>query len=569
MLKTLRIHNFALVDKLEVDFASGLNILTGETGAGKSIIVGAINLILGERANQEMVRSGASSATIEGDFWLDNNININKLINSLDIPISSDTLNIRREISSKGNSRCFLNDRIITLANLKMIGDGLADLHGQHQHQALLDTNKHIEYLDSFGGLIELVEKVGDGFKSLKDKIEQLRILREQEKKDQERKELSVFQIEEIRKAGLEPDEEQKLLERKRVLENAEELHRLVSSVSAGLYEDDDSVAEKLSFHWDELKKAAELDNKLKEHLQNLESALIQVEETSRILSKYKESIDFDAGELEKIADRLDLINHLKKKYGQSVQEIFGYTRKIEQDLEKISSRAEDIRQKESEVEKLTAELKTQTILLSSKRKDRGVELSKRIQKELSYLGMEKTKFEVRISATLDEFGLLKVDGKKYYVDEKGMDRIEFFVCPNPGEELKPLAKIASGGEISRIMLALKVILSKMDHINTLVFDEIDVGIGGQVAQAVGGKLKSLACDCQVICITHLQQIASQADHHFKVFKEMSEKRMITKLKQLNSTERVEEIARLISGKKITPIALKQAAQMIEEGKSH
>jgi DNA repair protein RecN (Recombination protein N) len=450
-----------------------------------------------------------------------------------------------------------------------MIGDGLADLHGQHQHQALLDTNKHIEYLDSFGGLIELVEKVGDSFKSLKDKMEQLRILREQEKKDQERKELSVFQVEEIKKAGLEPDEEQKLLERKRVLENAEELHRLVSSVSAGLYEDDDSVAEKLSFHWDELKKAAELDSKLKEHLQNLESALIQVEETSRILSKYKESIDFDAGELEKIADRLDLINHLKKKYGQSVQEIFGYAKKIEQDLEKISSRAEDIRQKESEVEKLTAELKTQTILLSSKRKDRGVELSKRIQKELFYLGMEKTKFEVRISATLDEFGLLKVDGKKYYVDEKGMDRVEFFVCPNPGEELKPLAKIASGGEISRIMLALKVILSKMDHINTLVFDEIDVGIGGQVAQAVGGKLKSLACDCQVICITHLQQIASQADHHFKVFKEMSEKRMITKLKQLNSTERVEEIARLISGKKITPIALKQAAQMIEEGKSH
>jgi DNA repair protein RecN (Recombination protein N) len=567
MLKALRIENFALVDRLEIEFGSGLNILTGATGAGKSVIVGAINLVLGERASPEMVRTGTAVASIEGTFKTNTDNPIFNMLKELGIATSTNTLDIRREISSKGISRCFINNRLLTLANLKSIGDKLGDLHGQHQHQALLDSNKHIDYLDSFGNLKEEVDSIAETFKSLRIRSEELRRLKEQERADGERKELYCFQLNEINRANLVLDEEGKLLQQKKVLENAEELFRLVSSISAGLYEEDDSAAEKLSFYLDELKKATELDLRLREELGNLESALVQVEEISRSLTKYKDSIEFDADKLEGIRERVDLLNSLKKKYGKNIQEIFDYAKRIDQELKNMTNRSEEIREKEEEVKGLAQKLKGESIALSCKRKKETIELATKIQKELSFLGMEKTKFETRVESSLDEDGLLEIDGKRYYVDEKGMDRVEFFVSPNPGEELKPLAKIASGGEISRIMLALKVILSKMDDIDALVFDEIDVGIGGEVAQAVGKKLKDLASSCQVICITHLQQIVSQAEHHFKVFKEMSDKRMVTRIKRLNAQEKVEEIARLISGKKITPMALKQAAEMIKEGK--
>ncbi|MCJ7507710.1 MAG: AAA family ATPase, partial [candidate division Zixibacteria bacterium] len=455
MLKTLRIENIALVDKLEIEFGSGLNILTGATGAGKSIIVGAINLVLGERASPEMVRTGTAVANIEGAFGLNTDNSIFNTLKEIGIETSSNTLSIRREISSKGISRCFVNDRLVTLANLKSVGDKLGDLHGQHQHQALLDSNKHIEYLDSFGNLKEEVDSMGETFKLLRIRSEELRRLKEQERADGERKELYRFQLDEINKANLVLDEEGKLLQQKKILENAEELFRLVSSVSAGLYEEDDSAAEKLSFHLDELKKATELDSRLKEELGSLELALVQVEEISRTLTKYKDSIEFDADKLEGVRERIDLINNFKKKYGKSIQEIFDYAKRIEQELKNITNRSEEIRQKEEEVKNLTQKLKEESVSLSSKRKKEAIELARKIQKELSFLGMDKTKFEARVESSLDEDGLLEIDGKRYYVDEKGMDRVEFFVSPNPGEELKPLAKIASGGEISRIMLAL------------------------------------------------------------------------------------------------------------------
>ncbi|HEX9917133.1 MAG TPA: AAA family ATPase, partial [candidate division Zixibacteria bacterium] len=270
MLKALRIENFALVDRLEIEFGSGLNILTGATGAGKSIIVGAINLVLGERASPEMVRTGTAVASIEASFKTNTDNPIFNMLKALDIATSSNTLSIRREISSKGISRCFINDRLVTLANLKSVGDKLGDLHGQHQHQALLDTNKHIDYLDSFGNLKEEVDTIGETFKSLRIRSEELRRLKEQERADGERKELYCFQSNEISRANLVLDEEGKLLQQKKVLENAEELFGLVSSVSAGLYEEDDSAAEKLSFYLDELKKATELDSNLKEELENL-----------------------------------------------------------------------------------------------------------------------------------------------------------------------------------------------------------------------------------------------------------------------------------------------------------
>lgn len=311
------------------------------------------------------------------------------------------------------------------------------------------------------------------------------------------------------------------------------------------------------------MKRGSELDSRLKEPKESLDSSVIQLQELSRFLESYKDSLDFDADKLEMIRERLNLIGTLKKKYGRSIDEILAYAQKIKEDLNGIEGKDEVINQLKDEIARLSGILKKECLFLSGERTARASDLAKKIRATLSDLGMDKTKFKVDITFREDENGLLEIDGKRYSVDEKGMDQVEFFVSPNPGEELKPLAKIASGGEISRIMLALKSILAKADQVFTMIFDEIDVGIGGEVASAVGKSLKRLASSRQVIVITHLQQIASQADHHFKVFKESLKGRTVTQIKELKEGERVEEIARMISGERIGEPALKQAREMI------
>ncbi len=567
MLRNLRIRNYALVEDLEVEFYPGLNVLTGATGAGKSIILGAVNLMLGERASPEVVRSGFDTAVVEATFEPKPDAFFKDLLGRLGLCCPDKTLMVRREVSSRGISRAFVNDRQVTLGSLKLIGDRLADLHGQHEHQSLLNVARHIEYLDSFGDLNHSLASVGQNYHGLREKQKELDEAEKSRELDQERKALYDFQINEIEKANLSPAEEERLVHDKRVLENTEELYQLSSSVYQSLYEGEGSIQERLSIASKEMKRGSELDSRLKQPKESLDSSVIQLQELSRFLESYKDFLEFDAGKLELIRERLNLIGTLKKKYGKSIDDILAYAQKIKEDLDRIESKDQLINQLEEEIERLSGILKKECLLLSQERNLRASDLAKRIRATLSDLGMDRTKFKVDISFTEDENGLLEMDGKRYSVDEKGMDQVEFFVSPNPGEELKPLAKIASGGEISRIMLALKSILAKEDQVFTMIFDEIDVGIGGEVASAVGKSLKKLASSRQVIVITHLQQIASQADHHFKVFKESLKGRTVTKIKELKEGERVKEIARMISGERIGELALKQAREMIRTSK--
>ncbi len=564
MLKNLRIKNYALVEDLEVEFHLGLNVLTGATGAGKSIIVGAVNLILGERASSDVVRSGFDTAVVESIFEPKFDGVFKNLLSQMGISTPDKALMIRREVSAKGFSRCFINDRQITLGTLKLTGDRLADLHGQHEHQSLLNVARHIEYLDDFGDLNDFSASVSQNYHTLKEKQKQLEELEQGKKLDQERKALYDFQIKEIEKANLSSGEEERLIQDKKILENTEELYQLSSSIYQNLYEGEGSIQERLSIASKEMKRGNELDSRLKEPKESLNSSMIQLQELSRFLEHYKESLEFDSEKLEMIRERLNLINTLKKKYGNTIDEVLTYAEKIKEDLNRIENKDKIIDELKEEIKRVSDTFRKDCLLLSQKRKTKASDLAKKIKAGLSGLGMDKTKFELQIASREDENGLLEVDGKRYFADEKGMDGVEFFVSPNPGEELKPLARIASGGEISRIMLALKSILAKSDQISTMIFDEIDVGIGGEVASAVGKSLKNLASSHQVIVITHLQQIASLADHHFKVFKESLKGRTVTKIKKLKETERVKEIARMISGEKIGELALKQAQEMIK-----
>jgi DNA repair protein RecN (Recombination protein N) len=561
MLKSLRIKHYAIIDDLDIEFYPGLNVLTGATGAGKSIIVGAVNLVLGERATTEMVRTGADEATIEGIFEIEKRDAFTRLLASLGIPLDENILIIRREVFSKGASRCFINDKQVTLTNSKLIGDRLADLHGQHQHQSLLNVSNHLEYLDNFGVLNQLQEEVSLIYFQLKSKIKELTEIQKHEKENQEKKQLYGFQVNEIERANLRLGEDEKLLEERKILDNIEILHQILSSAYKELYDSENSVSQRLSFSKKEIEKASQIDPKFKDHTQALDTSLIQISDISRFLEKYLIGLEFDPQRLEEIRERLNLINSLKKRYGSKITEILAYAKELRNKLDLFENLSERVDSLMKEIETLTETLKAKALFLSNKRKEKGEELAKKMKRELSFLGMEKTEFEVKISYKEDENGLIKLDGKRYYVDEKGMDYAEFFVSPNPGEELKPLAKIASGGEISRIMLGLKSILAKSDQIPTMIFDEVDVGIGGEVADSVGKRLQSLSSNHQIICITHLQQIASFAHHHFKVFKETEKQRTVTKIKELNEKEREKEIARMISGEKIS---LKHAQEMIK-----
>jgi len=563
MLKSLRITNYALVDQLEVDFQPGLNVISGATGAGKSIIVGAVNLILGERASSEAVRSGFDKASVEGEFSLRRDPGLKDLLVKLGITPQEGVLIIRREISSRGQNKCFLNDRLITLASLKSIGDRLADLHGQHEHQSLLNVERHVEYLDDYANLGDVIARVGQTFHLLKKKRKDLQELQASKLRDEERRKLHRFQIEEIEKANLSEGEEEKLAEERKVLENAEALFEATSRLYHQLHEGEDSILDRLSSMSKELKGSEKIDSRLKEPAETLESCVIGLQDAARFLEDYKTRLEFDPEKLEMIRERLNLLNTLKRKYDKSIREILSYKDQMQGELERIETKDELIGDLEKEIAGLSGNLREECLLLSQKRKASASRLSTKIQKTLTGLGMPKTKFETRITLRADEKGLLEIDGKRAFVDDRGMDQVEFFVSPNPGEDLKPLAKIASGGEISRIMLALKSILARVDRLETVIFDEIDVGIGGEVASAVGRSLKELASSHQVIVITHLQQIASQAEHHYSVFKESAKGRTVTRIKMLDREERVEEIARMISGEKVSSVTLRQAKEMI------
>ncbi len=565
MLKTLRIKDYAIIENLEVDFPTGLNILTGSTGAGKSILIGALSLILGEKADSGLIRTGASHSVVEAIFEVNKNSPLAVFLQNESLSGQENSVIIRREISSKGGSKNFVNDKTAALTTLKVIGDFLVDLHGQHQHQSLLDHKKHIDFLDNFGNYTDLLNAVRNNYLDLRKELADLSSLKEQGKIAQDKKELYSFQLGEIEKANPQPGEEEKLAQEKSMLENVEKISQSVGTILDNLQESEDSVLRRLAAAQKELNSAATWDKSLKEQQELLENSYIQIKELTRHFDNYKDKLEYDPERLNHIRERMDLLIKLKKKYGKSPEELMVYAEEIKKSLNLLENRSELIEKLEKEIVKATETMKGNCLKLSTARKTKALGLQKKISQELTFLGMEKTRFEIQMSYQEDDNGLIQLQDKKYKIDEKGLDQIEFMISPNVGEELKPLAKIASGGEISRVMLALKSALAGADNVSTLIFDEIDSGIGGEVAHKVGKKLKELAKSHQVLAITHLQQIASVADQHYRVFKEVKGERTSTRIKKLSKEERVTEIARMLSGKKITALAEKQASQLLEE----
>lgn len=556
MLKELSIRNFAIINALNITFGPGLNVLTGETGAGKSILVDAIELILGARASADIIRKGAKESIVE--VILRNDSDFSGLD---DLGIEKDEdITIRRIISPTGKGRAYVNETPVTLIALSEIGGSLLDIHGQHEHQSLLSENRQLDLIDSFGRLNEQRDKVKELVLRLRSSREELEKLESGERDRAQREDLLRFQRSEIEGAGLKTGEDKELEQRRKVLSNAERLSSLASESYERLYSRDASVLENLNNVLSDLKEINQMDPLFSEAINRLNESILQIEDVAKTVRDYKERVENDPERLEEIEERLDQIVKLKRKYGSAIEEILKFGKKVSEELEGMEGRAEMIGKVKADIESNRQELTKEARKLSEKRTRASKEIEKRIAGELSQLGMGGLSFSVRLSK---EIGEDTIDGYRAYPN--GIDRAEFLIS-NPGEDPRPLSKIASGGELSRVMLSLKTILAGVDDTPTLIFDEVDAGIGGKTADAVGRRLKLISKDRQVLCITHLPQIASLADSHFLVEKRIEDGRTVARISALDGKERIEEIARMLSGKTVTATSIKYAEEMVKSG---
>jgi len=565
MLKSLLVKDYALIGHINVEFGKGLNIITGETGAGKSILIDAMSLLLGERASTEVVRKGAQKSIVEGIFDVEGNKKVKRILEENEIDVLPELI-MRREISLKGNNRCFLNDTPVTLNIIKDIGDLLVDLHGQHEHQSLLRTETHIDFLDEFGANDNLLKDYEEKFTQLSEASRKLNELKQKENILKEKKDIYHFQIKEIDAVSPQEDEEGKINEELNILENSEKLSELTSSVFEALYESENSVQDILGKIETDIEELEKIDKSFSDVRSECESAASLIDDISQFVRNYKAKIDIDPEHLEELRNRLGAITMLKKKYGGSMKSVIEHRKKIGEEFELAENYSESIEKLESEIRKLREACGLSADILSRNRKEISKKIQKQTQEALAYLGIEKSTFRIEINqsaADKNDKDFILVSGKPYKYNFKGYDEVEFFITTNPGEDPKPLAKVASGGEISRVMLALKSILAKTDKLPLLIFDEIDTGVSGRIAQKVGQALKNLAGFHQIISITHLPQIAGLADQHFAVEKTLNDERTVSSIKKLNKEERIKEVAKLMSGEKITEASLKGAKELM------
>ena len=566
MIEALSIHNIALIDELELELSPGLNIFTGETGAGKSVILKSIGLVLGERTSADIVREGTNSAAVEVS-----------VVPSSALPTdteSGDTLVLARQISANGRSRCRINGELANLKQLEELGTLLVDIHGQHEHQSLFRTEMHLELLDDFGETDTERQKVSEKYHHLLNLQREMDSLIHTLRTSEREKELLEFEVQELAAANLQESEEEALTSEMQVLNNAEELYESANLV----YEQLDgqaqtefggtssgssvSVLQNLRDSAKTFAKLSEMDTSLSELSERIDSSLYELEDIASQIRQYADTVEFNPARLSEVTDRLELISKFKRRYGNTISEMLDYQVEAERKLEDLELGSEKIDSLKEQIRKMKLEAQELCIALSEKRKKVAQTLSALVQKELQELGMEKAEFRTLVEPVEDDNGLLMVDGKRYAFREHGMDKVEFLIAPNVGSELRPLARIASGGEISRVMLALKTVLVQVDNIPTVLFDEIDSGIGGKIADVVGMKLKELSQSAQVICITHLPQIARFADRHFLVEKEVVNERTLITAKPLTEAERVTEIARMHGGKE-TEVGLAHARELL------
>ncbi len=565
MIKSLEVKDYALIEHINIEFGNGLNIITGETGAGKSILIDAMSLLLGERAATEVIRKGASKSMVEGIFNVTENSKVKKLLEENEIEFN-DELIIRREISLKGSNRCFINDTPVSLNLIKEIGNYLVDIHGQHEHQSLLRTETHIDFLDEFGNHKSEINNYKSIYDLLNKTIRELKSLKEKESLLKEKKDIFSYQIKEIDSVSPEEGEEDKLTAELNIMENSEKLLELTSSIYQKIFDEENSIYDSLVKVKNKLEELSSIDSRFSENQAECDTALTLIKDISHSMRDYNSKIDLEQDNLDKIRERLSSINLLKKKYGGSVNSVLEYRKKIGNEFDLANNYSENISALEEQINKFRLDCGAAAENISKKRKIISNKIQKEVVEVLNILGITNATFKVMINQIVcdkSEENFITFDKKNYKYNSSGYDEVEFFISTNIGEDLKPLSKVASGGEVSRIMLALKTILAKNDKLPLLIFDEIDTGVSGRVAQKVGQSLKSLASFHQIISITHLPQIAGLADHHFAVEKKSNTDRVVSDIRKLNKEERIKEVAKLMSGELISEASIKSARELM------
>ena len=565
MLRELRIKNWAVIEEVAVPFAPGLNVLTGETGAGKSILIDAILLLLGGRAQPELIRTGADSARIEALFDVDPEGPVAALLDEAGLPAGEGHLILKRELSATGRNRVFVNDSPCTLALLDRIGAHLVEIHGQHEHQLLLQAGRQLDLLDQYADAVrdrEAVAALVREWQSVRDELERLR---GSERDRAQREDLCRFQLSEIDAARLQPGEEETLRTERRRLQYAEKLAQGLSRVLDGLYDDGGSALAR--FHEAEqiLIDLGKIDPSLAAPTSELAEARAHLNEAVAAARSLRDGITFDPGRLEEIDARFDALTKLKRKYGESVEAIVAHREKVAGELERMERHDEAVTALEKRLSALASRAASEALALSAKREEAARRLERLVQKEIRGLGMEKAVFRVSLAREPGAAGDLVAGESGWRVTQRGIDHAEFLLSANPGEDPKALTRVVSGGELSRTMLGLKVILAKVDRTPSVVFDEVDAGIGGRIADVVGQALRKAAEGRQVLCVTHLPQIAAYGHHHLLVTKTVRGSRTQTAVISLDERGRVEELARMLGGEQVTETARRHARALYAE----
>jgi DNA repair protein RecN (Recombination protein N) len=549
MLTELQIRNFAIIDQLQVQFAGGFNVLTGETGAGKSIIIDALGLLLGDRARPDLIRSGAEEATVEALFALAGQPELMAQLAEAGFESEGELL-VKRIVSRTGRNRVYVNGSLATLSQLQTFSEALVTIYGQHEHQTLQRGETHLGLLDDFGGLRPLVSAYGERFatyRQLRERLEQLALA---ERDRQQRLDLLAFQRQEIGAADPRPGEDEELAAERLLLQNAERLATAAGGGFETLYGGENAVCGELARVAADLEGLAAIDPLLGRLAETLRSAQYGIEDCAAQLRDYGRRIEFEPQRQEEVEQRLAQLGQLKRKYGPSLAAVLEHRQRVERELAELGDVATTRENLAAQLQAAAAALRTAGEELSAARREAARRLQAAMEVELADLALAKARFEVRL-LPLDEPG------------GRGLERVEFYLSPNPGEEPKPLARIASGGELSRIMLALRRTAPAGEGLRTLIFDEVDAGIGGAAATAVGEKLRKVARGSQVLCITHLPQVAAFADRHYRVEKEEVEGRTMTAIVPLDEDDRVREMARMLGGARVTERTLEHARELI------
>jgi DNA repair protein RecN (Recombination protein N) len=564
MLLCLRVKNLAIIDSLEVELPAGLNVVTGETGAGKSILVNALSLVLGARAAPEMVRTGATEASVEALFDVSDHAAVRERAQEMGVD-AEDELVLRRVIQSSGRTRAFVNGRLASASQLSELAKGLCDISSQHEHHTLVDATSHVHFLDAFAELGPLVEQMQAAYRTLSDAHTALREHSERSDKRQEREDLLRYQIREIEQLGPRPGEQAELAEERERLRHSERLTELTGQAEDVLYARDEAVCSELARVLRGVEEAAALDPRLNRLAEQLSSAHRELEDAARELGHYSRAIVHDSGRLVNVEERLDALTRIARKYGGSIESAIAHRERAQAELDTLEHGAEHRKRLEQAWSEAASSAREIAERLSAGRKAAASKLGREVSRELKSLAMGDATITVEVEASKGREGELAVDGAR--LSNTGIDRVEFLIATNPGEKPRPLSKIASGGELSRAMLALKRVLAGLGPGGLYVFDEVDAGVGGAVAEVIGRKIREVSQHHQVICITHLAQIAVYADAHFRVQKSIEKGRTRSDIVRLSSEEEREEIARMLGGIEISKETRAAAREMLKSAR--